>query len=102
MDRDQFGRLALELRRLLVSDLSSRKEIADAIRKLPGFAAYLFDRVRGEALPAQLSDASEFEDLDLPQGSPEWILWRFGARVVETCLFDYLRGRPWAVHRRAS
>jgi hypothetical protein len=44
----------------------------------------------------------DFEDLDLPQGSPEWILWRFGARVVESCLFDYLRGRPWAVRRPGS
>lgn len=102
MDREHFGRLALEVRRLLFSDLSSRKEIADAIRRLPGFAAFLFDQVRGGALPVGSLENQDFEDLDLPQGSPEWILWRFGARVVESCLFDYLRGRPWAVRRPGS
>jgi hypothetical protein len=89
--------LALQVRRLLTSDFSSRKEIADAIRKLPGFGAYLIERVRGQAMPGGSAEHQEFEDLGLPQGSPEWVLWRFGARVVESCLFDYLRGRPWAV-----
>jgi hypothetical protein len=94
VDRELCGRLALEVRRLLLSEVSSRAEITRAVDGLPGFRAYLQERVRGGRLKARADiGAPELEHLS--PGSTEWILWRFGSRVVESCLLDFLRSRPW-------
>lgn len=95
IDREQCGRLALEIRRLLLSDFSSRRDIARAIERLPGFSGYLYERVRGGRIQAR-PELADQEAEHLPSGSPEWVLWKFGARVVESCLLDFLRGRPWS------